>query len=54
MVFLIYITVIGYGMIYAAIIIGETTDEDLEIDAQNTLNLLLAGGFLSSFFWVIN
>ena len=49
-----YLTGIGYGMIIAGISINDFNESDPPPGAEISeyLNLLFAGGFLTTIFWV--
>ena len=46
-----YLTGVGYGMIGAGIQIN-TNIPEVDIDIPDYANLLFAGGFLTTLFWV--
>ena len=45
-----YLTGVGYGMVFAGIYIRDINDAD--VPRLNSPNLLFAGGFLTTLFWV--
>ena len=51
LLFLIYITAIGYVMIGMCIFIG-LSDGEVEGPFKDSINLLFAGGLLTTVFWV--
>ena len=51
--FLMYITAIGFGMIFFGIVISNAKRSDIDLgDFEESYNLLYAGGILSTVSWV--